>query len=124
MLKSEHLILPTNLTADEWVKEINDTLCPEYDWLGSWKPATCFIRTRKYLGVVTPVLEHHLIALGVGRALERSFSIKILDCSDRSKVHAAIVRWYREWYTSCFVDAPIKVESAPKKPAKRKAVNA
>jgi hypothetical protein len=122
MLKSEHLILPTNLTAAEWAKEINDTLCPQYQFLEIWRPATCFIRTKKFLGVTTPILEHHLIALGIGRALDRTFSVKILDCSDRSKVHAAIVRWYREWYSQCFIDDRFKVESTPKKPTRRKAV--
>lgn len=123
MLKSEHLILPINLTASGWTAEINDTLCPQYDWLGAWKPATCFVRTRKLVGVITPILEHHLIALGVGRALDRDFSVQIIDASARSKVHAAIVRWYREWYLKCFVTNPLIEESLAKVPAKkRKAV--
>jgi len=97
-MRHDFLILEGTLSRLDWAAEINDTLNPEYEWLGQWKPATCCVNVKRIGRVDVLILEAFLVAMGCGQAIDRTYSVRVRDTRKRSAAAAEIFEWFKAKY--------------------------
>lgn len=98
-MKREYMILDdSQLSADDWTDEINDTLLPEYWWLNDWKKATAVVHHQRIGRQKVLVLEQFLVGLGAGCAIHPHYQMRFRDCRQRSPAMRAIFNFFCAHY--------------------------